>query len=175
MNLDQARTLYPEIKSLAALASGEWSESFNLKTSQAEICIPNRFTGEVEPIAHILPDCPYDDRLLMLRCPVYVSALLTLLEEAFRRLRALDPQSPEKPKEKNPYAKACAIASGRQDFRTFLAACHGLEATDDERVDTRVRSILQIQSRTELDTDEQARARWFSLHREFESWKDRQP
>lgn len=174
MKLEQARSLYIEVKSLAPLASAEWSESYNLSTSQAEICIPNRFTGEVEPIAHILPDCPYDDRRMMLRAPIYIAALLTLLEETFKRLRALDPPVQQKPRDKNPYAKACAIASGRQDFRAFLRTCHGLEATDNERVDTRVRSLLNIQTRTELDTDEHARARWFSLYREFESWKGRQ-
>lgn len=174
MNIEQARALYPQIKSLAALASDEWSESYNLSTSKAEICLPNRFTGEVEPIAHILPDCPYDDRQLMLRAPIYVAALLTLLEEAFKRLRTLDPPPEKKVRDKNPYARACAIATGRLDFRAFLSAVHGLEATDTERVDTRVRSLLRIQSRTQLDTDEQARARWFSLHREFENWKARQ-
>lgn len=174
MNLEQARALYPQIKSLAALASEEWSESYNLATGKAEICLPNRFTGEVEPIAHILPDCPYDDRQLMLKAPVYVAALLALLEEAFKRLRALDPTPQAQAKEKNPYARACAIATGRQDFRAFLSAVHGLDTSDTVRVDTRVRSLLQIQSRTELDTDKHARARWFSLHREFERWKESQ-
>jgi hypothetical protein len=172
--LDEARALYPEIRALSGLASPEWSESYNLDTHQAEICIPNRFTGEVEPIAQILLDCPYDDRRMMFKAPVYIAALLTLLEEAFNRLRSQAQKEAQPAKEKYPFAKACAILSGKQKFRQFLREMHGLEAVDDERVNTRIRSLLTIESRTQLDTDENARERWFSLCREFDLWERQQ-
>jgi hypothetical protein len=72
--------------------------------------------------------------------------------------------------EKNPYARACAILCGKRTFRQFLTSEYGLDAPDDERVKTKVRFILNIQSRKELDTDEAARERWFSLVRQFEGW-----
>ncbi len=36
---------------------------------------------------------------------------------------------------------------------------------------TRVRTILNVTSRTELDTDPAATQRWFSLVKDFEAWE----
>lgn len=170
ISLDQARALYPEIKNLLPLVSPEWNESYNLSEGIAEICIPNRIDGDVEPIANILPGCPYDDRMLMIKARLYVGALWVLLHEAFRHIPKAASESAEAKQEKNPFAKACAILSGKQPFRHFLTDRYGLEAVDNERVDTKVRFILSIKSRTELDTDPDARERWFSLVRQYEAW-----
>ncbi len=62
---------------------------------------------------------------------------------------------------------------GKQDFRRYLMQCHDLaDAADDERVNTRVRHILNIRSRAELNTDHQAAARWKRLRRDYYAWKD---
>jgi len=72
------------------------------------------------------------------------------------------------------FAAECAMLCGQHAFRTFLQDRHGLDAADRERIDTRVRSILAIQSRAELNKDESARLRWFSLRTEFKQWKEGQ-
>ncbi|MFC3071527.1 hypothetical protein [Shinella pollutisoli] len=75
------------------------------------------------------------------------------------------------PKRKN-HSAECAMLCERQDFRRFLHDRHGLETTDAERVNARVRSILAIRSRADIDTDEDARKRWLSLRAEFNRWKE---
>lgn len=92
--------------------------------------------------------------------------LARLYRDALAEIRRLDP--PQRTKD---YAAECAMQCGKQSFLMFLHERHGLEAADGERVKTRVRSILRIQSRAELNTDENARQRWFSLRAEFKSWQ----
>jgi hypothetical protein len=59
-----------------------------------------------------------------------------------------------------------------QAFRQYLIERHDLrDATDAERIKTRVRSILDIQSMAELNTDEAAAGRWKSLRVDFEQWR----
>ncbi|WLR92145.1 hypothetical protein [Shinella zoogloeoides] len=174
MNLDQAKALYPEIKSLLPLASPEWSESYNLREGIAEICIPNRFNGEVEPIAHILADCPYDDRRMMLKAPVYLNAVWVLLHEALRRIPREDVPAPTKKKIQT-VAQACGRMCNDADFLRFLSVCHNVDTSDRERVANRVRTMIKVDSRAQLDTDEMARQRWFSLCDEFRSWHERNP
>lgn len=174
ISLDQAIALYPEIKALLPLASAEWSESYNLGSSTAEICIPNRFTGEIEPIAHILSDCPYDDRRLMLKAPLYMNALWVLLQEAFRRIPQ-ESTTPEPPRAtRSTVSQACGMMCNDADFLDFLAICEGVDTADRERVANRVGTMLDIGSRAELDTNEAARKRWFNLCDRFRAWMKQQ-
>lgn len=167
MNRQTATPLYIEAKQLAGLVSDEWQDTFNIETQQAELCLRDNLTGEIFPIAIIKPECSYDDRRLMTRAPQIMRALLFLLRESFNEIERL------KPKQKaNKLAQDCAIYCGRQDFRRFLTECHDMvDATDNERVNTRVRNILNIQSRAELDKDQDAGKRWISLKQAFYRWK----
>lgn len=173
ITLNEAKALYPEIKNLLPLISAEWSESYDLSAGRAEICIPDRLTGEVEPIAHILPDCPYDDRLVMIKAPIYLSALWLLLQEALKRIPR-EPQDEPPKRRPQTVAQACGRMCGDADFLNFLAVCENVDTSDRERVASRVRTMLMINSRAELDTDEDARRRWFSLCERFRRWKEGQ-
>lgn len=169
MDLIAAKSLLPEIREVSGLASGEWCESYDLKNQRAEICTKDRRTGEIEPIATMLPECSYDDRRLMHMAPVYVDALITLLDEAFRVIRQLRP----KPAKAKDHAAECVMKCARdQAFRRFMLEQHGADIADTERVKTRVRSVLAIQSMAELNTEESARQRWFSLRTEFDNWRN---
>ncbi len=117
MNLHKAKALYPELRELSGLASDEWCESFDTKTGRAEICTRDRRSGIVEPIAAILPDCSYDDRMLMQKAPTYILALLILLDEAFRRLKELQP----KPEKAPNFAAECAMKC--KDDHLFRKSC----------------------------------------------------
>lgn len=169
MNLANAKAMLPEIRELSGLASGEWCESYDVANTRAEICTRDRRTGEVEPIAILLPDCSYDDRRLMQSAPVYIAALLTLLDEAFRVIRELQPKPP---KQKDHAAECAMKCANDRAFLRFLQQRHGADIADTERVKTRVRSILAIQSMAELNTDENARQRWKSLRAEFDNWRN---
>lgn len=174
MNLDEAKALYPEIKSLLPLASPEWSESYNLRDGIAEICIPNRYNGEVEPIAHILADCPFDDRRMMIKAPVYLNAIWLILQEALKRIPR-EATAESKKRKVQTVAQACGRMCNDADFLRLLSVCHGVDISDRERVASRVRTMLSVDSRAQLDTDEAAKKRWFSLFDEFKSWNDRNP
>ncbi|SOC46248.1 hypothetical protein SAMN05892877_12172 [Rhizobium subbaraonis] len=170
MKLDEAKTLFPEIRQQSGLASDQRYESFYTATGRPEILCHAPATGQLEPIATILPDCSYDDRMLMQKAPVYIRALLVLLDEAFRRLKELQP----KPEKAPNFAAECAMKCKDDHlFRNFLHECHGADPSDLERIKTRVRSILGVQSMTDLNTDENARKRWLSLRDEFHRWRKR--
>lgn len=173
MTLDDARALWPEIKSLSSLASEEFCESYNVTTSTAEICVRDEMSGEVEPIAHILPACAYDDRRLLIKSPILLQAARILIEEASRRLKAAEPPTRAAPKQKRQrtVAEACGRMCNDASFLRFLAVCHNVDIADRERVANRVRTMINVESRSQLDTDELARKRWFSLCDEFRDWQ----
>jgi hypothetical protein len=171
--------MLPEIRFVMETASAEWAESYDSARKVSQIACRDGLTGEVYPIATLEKAISGDDREIMRKAPVYIRALLMLRDEAVRQFRVAvsaqsslnGPAQPAKPADANRYARACAILSGKQPFRRYLQACHGLDGADDERVNTRVRSILDIQSRNELDQDPDARQRWFSLVKDFERWE----
>lgn len=174
MKLDDARNLYPEAKQALAEISGPWERHYNVTTKEAEICQRDNVTGEIVPIMIINPICSFQDERFIERAPILFQAAMTLLNEAFRKIREFQPPKVE-PKQsqnhKGDYAAECTMMCGRADFRRYLSACHGLDVADDERVKTRVRSILRIKSRGELNDDPQAAARWKNLRANFNAWK----
>lgn len=69
------------------------------------------------------------------------------------------------------YAAEAAIKAGDRRFQRFLAARHGLtEPLTKERATQRLRSVLGISSRRELNNDIAAATRWQDLRREFDDW-----
>ncbi|KWV42100.1 hypothetical protein AS026_21050 [Rhizobium altiplani] len=182
INLALAKSLLPEARELAGLVSDEWSESYNMKDQRAELCVIDRTTGEVMPIAIITRDCSYDDRRLMIKAPVLVRALLLLLDMAFAEIRRLRPQQQDQSargerqqqseKRSEPdYAAECAMKCADQAFRRFLLEKKKApDAGDPVRVTSHVRYLLKVDSRAELNRDAGARKRWLDLRAEFEVW-----
>lgn len=69
------------------------------------------------------------------------------------------------------YAAEAAIKVTSWRFMQFLEARHGLEPPlTAERATQRLRSVLRILSRKELNDDEAAAERWRGLRAEFEAW-----
>lgn len=174
MDLQTARTFLPEARDLAGLASEQFVESYDTKTSRAEICVVNRMTGEIEPIAYFTPDCSYDDRRLLLKAPELVRALLLIMETAFDKIRSLEPRPPHRDRNDKlkDYAAECAMKCGDRLFRRFLVERHNVpDIADAERVAVSVRNILRIKSRAELNTDPAAAQRWVDFRAAFEAWR----
>lgn len=164
-----ARALYPEAKELAGLVSEGWTISFDRKADHPELCMQDLATGEITPIAHLLPDLTYDDRRFLEKAPILLRASLFLLQQAFDEVRRLK-QKERKPKD---FAAECAIKCHSDGlFKRYLMEAHQLhDASDAERVKTRVRSVLAISSMAELNTDEAAAARWQKLRGDFDTWR----
>jgi hypothetical protein len=182
MDLAEARTYLPAARELAGLSSQAWFETCNTDIEFVEISTADRKTGEIVPIAHVLPDCPFDDKRLMVLTPVLLRALLTIIDEASRIIRASQP--PEDPRaaerrrrdareeaDKDFAANCAMMCANDRAFRQFLIERHELQdAGDTERVKTRIRSILAITSMAELNNDPNAAQRWKALRSDFKAW-----
>lgn len=168
MDIATAKALLPEIRLNLETIGPEWAESYDVKSGSSQVCDVNVKTGEVYPLVTIHKSCPSDAREIIRKVPTYLRALLLLREEAVKEYRKL--AAPSMEPDKN-YAAECGMRCNDPMFRRFLTEQHGLETSDLERVATRVRTMLAVSSRAELNTDPEAAARWISLRAEFEAWK----
>lgn len=128
-------------------------------------------TADPEIVATFSETASYDDRELLCHAPDDLRWLMqryTNLAERYRRM--LDQDRRNRPKPKN-YAAECGMKCGEADFLDFLFTCHGVDVSDKERVATRIRTVLQINSRAELNTDEAAASRWRRLVADYENWR----
>ncbi|MBB1247427.1 hypothetical protein [Rhizobium sp. G21] len=120
---------------------------------------------------------PYIDRDRVLAAIDNIDWLLGCYDRLIEKLRAkADAEAArqaetERQENKSDLARACAIETQKPAFIRFLRERTGLEdASDQFRVDTHVRFLLKVASRTELNTDPDAAARWRSLRAEFQAW-----
>ncbi|MCM2472113.1 hypothetical protein HGO38_01310 [Rhizobium sp. CG5] len=136
-------------------------------------------------ICILTPDCGYADRDFLIYAHADQVFLLELLARAYDRIRAqraeinrltaeihtLQCRMAGKPE--GNYAAECAMRCKDDHlFRRYLIECHGLaNATDLERVETKVRSVLAISSRKELNEDLAACARWKDLLADYFKWR----
>tara|TARA_R110002020_G_scaffold471284_1_gene698261 strand:+ start:43929 stop:44468 length:540 start_codon:yes stop_codon:yes gene_type:complete len=174
MNLAEAKALLPEIRIVLELASQQWTDQYSLENGRGQICGQDPMTGEVYPIATLEKSIGSDDRQLMRKAPVYVRALLLLRDEAVRAYKEATQPPAEPPKKAEPKPLS-TIAVGKcaadRAFVRYLMERHGLEdASNTERVKTKVRSVLAIQSFKELNDDPRAIQAWQHLVRNFKAW-----
>lgn len=70
------------------------------------------------------------------------------------------------------YAAECAMKCAEPAFKAFLHERHGLEKPlTDERVKVKVRSLLGVTSRAELNDGGKAAHAWKALRTEFDDWR----
>jgi thiamine kinase-like enzyme len=133
--------------------------------------------GGDEVIAIVPTAANLDDRELVLRAPDDLRWMTERYGKLAERLRAAEHAlanlQPRQSEPKN-YATECAMKCQEPAFRVFLEERHGLtKPLNDDRVATRVRSILNIGSRSDLNTDRAAAARWRDLVKSFDAWRRR--
>ncbi len=138
--------------------------------------------GEPEIICSLPVSCPADNRELLRRHIEIPADLIGMLDAAARRdaerrreieqlRRALEAKGGRPAKD---YSAECAMKCAEPAFKRFLIERHNLpNPATDTKAATRVRSILAIQSRRELNTEPAAAARWREMVREFEAWRRR--
>lgn len=137
------------------------------------------YEPETGALVAIFPHAaPQIDREMALRALADLGWLLQLYTEVAGRLRRIaenarrEAEAKAAAQAKTDLAQRCAIESAKPPFITFLRERHGLEdPADQTRIDTRVRSLLAIKSRSELNTDPAAAERWKSLWAEFQQWR----
>jgi hypothetical protein len=173
-----AKTFLREARELVSLANEAWHETYDTTAGLVEISISDPTTGEITPIAHVLQDCPFPDKTLMSKTPVLMRAVLMLFDEACDVIRAnrppeaTDARRQQNREEAKNYAAECAMKCNDQMFRRFLVEEYKLtDVTDAERIAVKIRYILRIDTRNELNTDAGARNRWLDMRGKFEAWK----
>jgi hypothetical protein len=104
--------------------------------------------------------------------------LLKLVDRAIDKMRPPESQTPpagpihDDPKN---YAAEAGMLCGNTAFKVFLAERHGLEKPmTDDRTAQKLRSLLSVTSRKDLNSDDRAAAGWKKLRGEFYQWKRHQ-
>ncbi len=135
--------------------------------------------GEPEIICSLPVTCPADNRELIRRHIEIPADLIGMLDAAARRdaerqreierlRQALEARGGKSAKD---YAAECAMKCAEPAFMRFLIERHDLpHPATDKTAATRVRSVLAITSRSQLNTDSAAAARWRGIVQEFENW-----
>ena len=167
MTLDEARTLLSEIRETSSLA-GDWQEHYSVEASRFEL-LPSS-TRDAEPIATITEACGFHERQLLRHAPRYIAALLCLLAAAFAEINRL--RAKYEPPQKD-YAAEAAMKCNDHLFRRYMIERHDLgDAADQERIVSRLRTVLRIRSRGELNKDPAAAERWVRMKADFEQWRN---
>lgn len=161
-------------------ASKDWHLSADGEQLVAQLLLRTKPVA----VASMAEDGGWQDREFLLHAHADIEFLLRLLAAAFNKIRSMSPpedqravdrrraeRRPEMEVHKN-YSAECSMKCGEQAFRRYLIERHGLQdATDNIRVETRVRSLLNVQSRAELNSDPAAAKRWISLRADFDAWR----
>jgi hypothetical protein len=123
---------------------------------------------------------PIDDGEMVLNAPddlIWLLGTYDALAGRYRALRSeLGRQAPPRQAQQKPkdYAAECAMKCTDSAFKIFLEECHGLaKPLTDDRAANKVRFLLKIRSRAELNTDDAAGARWQELRNHFDAWRRR--
>ncbi|MER9814278.1 hypothetical protein [Mesorhizobium sp. M0129] len=161
--------------SLNAIAPADWTRVQG-ETAFVEV---RGDMGEVFVMANFTSAATVDEIEFVCNAPENVGFLLRLLGNAFDTIRTLKGDPPLRngaagePAAQSPknFAAECALKCQEPRFKVFLEERHGLERPlTDERVIQKVRSILGVTTRKELNDGGKAGEAWKALRAEFAGW-----
>lgn len=132
--------------------------------------------GELSPVLRFCRGATDNEIAFVADAPDNVRFLLDLVDRAITRLKPKQDRSPQHgppaPAGSKNFAAECAMKCDEPAFRVFLEEKHGLERPlTDERVAQKVRGLLGVTSRVELNQQGQAAERWKALRGDFEAWR----
>lgn len=128
--------------------------------------------GELSPVLRFDAGASDAEIAFVVDAPENVRFLLSLVDRAIARLKPADRHETQRRDAPKDYAAECAMKCEEPAFRAFLEAKHGLERPlTVERVAQKVRGLLGVTSRAELNDGGQAAERWKALRGEFEAWR----
>lgn len=163
----------------AAIAPGEWSLVYDSDGS----CFVEARTrmGELLPVVRFDPGASQDEISFVADAPRSIRFLLDLVDRAIKAAQKQDPR----PEQRHPqparglpatsrknYAAEAAMLCGEPAFMAFLHERHGLEKPlTEDKVAQRLRGLLGVTSRRELNDNDAAAERWKALRGDFDTWK----
>ncbi|TPM92711.1 hypothetical protein [Mesorhizobium sp. B2-1-3A] len=161
--------------SLEAIAPANWTRVHG----EAGAFIESR--GEMGELFVLLrfDEATPDEMAFACDAPDTIGFLLRLLDNAFDTIRLLKGtpshrnQAAEPPAASQPknFAAECAMKCQEWTFKVFLEERHGLERPlTDERAAQKVRSMLGVTSRKELNEGGRPGDAWKALRADFATW-----
>ncbi len=181
MTLDEARAIFKKAETTSGLAAQEWLRLYDAEGKRRpQVGSRDEMTGAVHVIATVERGTAHDDEELLFNAPVYLRAAIAVARHAFDVIRKLREEIAgleaeidrlKAKKEKDRPAQHCGRACNDAAFLRWLAEVHHVDTADQVRVATRVRTMLGIQSRAELDTDPAAAIRWRGMWADFQAWR----
>jgi len=156
---------------VAALDGARWMLSAD---GDATILDARGRDGSVVAIARFERLASPEEMELATAAPEDLRFLLGLLDRAIAAARRGQERHETRQRGAPDHTTEAAMLCGDPAFKRWLMDCHGLESpATDERVAARLRSLLGVTSRKEINQTEDARARWIALRDEFRAWKRR--
>lgn len=100
-----------------------------------------------------------------------VGFLLGIVDRAIGALRPATPKAPAADKPKDHTTEAAMLCADPA-FKRFLMERHGLDSpASDDRMAQKLRSLLGVTSRKDINESDVARERWLALRDDFKTWK----
>ena len=154
---------------LCSLSGAEWFLCCDEKTAFVEAMA----NGERTEIARFSRAATPDEIDFFANAPHMVALLLRLVDRAIAAALQDKSHTPERKQSKAAnYAPEAAMKCGEAAFLVFLEQRHGLERLfTDEKAAQKLRSLLRITSKKELNNDSAAAERWRSLRTTYEAWR----
>ncbi|MBC8718203.1 hypothetical protein [Ochrobactrum sp. Marseille-Q0166] len=153
---------------LAALNGDDWQLCCEGGVSfvEAKTC-----DGELNRVATFHPGATPAEIEFVVGAPRMTAFMLRLVDRAIAAMREGAPRQAA-PRRRRDFAAEAAMKCDDAVFRAFLEERHGLERPlTSDRAAQRLRSILNIKSRKELNESSDAANRWQDFRAAFEAWK----
>ena len=172
---------------LSAIAPGRWTLAADGDGMFVEA---QGAMGELWPLARFDPRASTEEQMFAASAVEHVRFLLGLVDRAIASRRASAAAQPAPPAGRQTtgggrsaaagaddapdYAAEASIQCGKPAFKKFLMEAHGLESpATTERTAQKLRSLLGVTSRRDLNDDREAAERWRKLRGEFQAWRRR--
>lgn len=134
-----------------------------------------RDDGEVERIATIHAAARAEEMEVLCRALETLRFTLAMIGRAKAKIREMSAASPDaesRPKQQTNYGFMAKSLCEQRLFWRYLEHREPLGRIDNERAaNTRLKGLLAIQSKADLNSDEKARAAFLSLRADYYRWK----
>ena len=132
--------------------------------------------GELNKICTFHPGATPDEIDMVVGAPSMAAFMLDLVDRAIVAVRQAAPRqgAPRQGRhsKRRDFAAEASMKCDDAVFKAFLEEQHGLERPlTTDRAAQRLRSILNIKSRKELNENSAAAERWQNFRAAFEAWK----
>lgn len=163
----QAKELVPQI-------APSWTKFYDTEKHRWQIFIEGDTGPMARPLALVTEEAGWADKEFLTKGAQMLSALVAagrrqkwIIEQQDAEIRRLRGEPDPSAKKFSP-ARQCAIYCSKPEFQQWLRDIHGADISDRQRVETRVRSMLMVESRAELDENHEAASRWQKMRKDFE-------